>query len=47
MKWWKGWGAFLDYTNPKAVKWWHNQLDNVLSLGLDAWKLDGTGAEGS
>jgi hypothetical protein len=35
-------GGLLDYTNPAAVTWWHNQLDNVLSLGADGWKCDGT-----
>lgn len=24
IKWWHGKGAFLDYTNPDALKWWHD-----------------------
>ncbi len=41
---WHGEGGLLDYTNPEAVQWWHSQMDNVLSLGIDGWKVDGTGA---
>ncbi|MGI6773614.1 MAG: hypothetical protein GX264_09385 [Clostridiales bacterium] len=42
VKWWGGKGAFLDYSNPEAVEWWHNQMDNVLDMGIDGWKVDGT-----
>lgn len=42
LKWWHGKGGLLDYSNPEAVLWWHAQLDNVLSLGVDGWKCDGT-----
>jgi len=41
-KWWKGKGAFIDYTNPEAVKWWHSLMDRALDLGADGWKCDGT-----
>jgi len=41
VKWWGGTGAFVDYTNPEAVKWWHKQLDVVLDMGIDGWKVDG------
>ncbi len=40
-KWWGGKGAFVDYTNPEAVAWWHKQMDVVLDMGIDGWKLDG------
>ncbi|MCL2531337.1 MAG: hypothetical protein FWE40_04165 [Oscillospiraceae bacterium] len=35
-------GSLLDYTNPAAVDWWEDQLDNVLNMGLSGWKVDGT-----
>ncbi|MCD6202569.1 MAG: hypothetical protein J7K46_12250 [Bacteroidales bacterium] len=40
--WWKGKGGFIDYTNPEAMKWWHSLQKQVLRLGVDGWKLDGT-----
>lgn len=39
LKWWHGSGLLLDYTNPDARSWWEGQLDNVLSLGIDGWKV--------
>lgn len=39
-KWWKGKGAFLDFTNPEAVNWWHSLQDRVLNMGIDGWKVD-------
>ena len=41
IKWWSGKGAFLDFTNPEAVQWWHKQMDKALDLGIDGWKVDG------
>lgn len=38
--WWKGFGAALDFFNPKAVAWWHAQQDLVLDMGIAGWKLD-------
>lgn len=40
--WWHGDGGLLDYTNPKAVAWWHSKMDQVLDLGVDGFKCDGT-----
>src|SRR5690606_38983748 len=42
MDWWKGKGGFIDYSNPKAMDWWHGLQQNVFDLGIDGWKLDGT-----
>ncbi len=42
LKWWHGEGGLLDYTNPDAVKWWHSKMDQVLDVGVDGFKCDGT-----
>ncbi|WP_340112875.1 TIM-barrel domain-containing protein [Maribellus mangrovi] len=39
-QWHKGKGAHIDFTNPKARDWWHQQVDKVLKLGIDGWKVD-------
>lgn len=41
IKWWKGKGGFIDYSNPDAMKWWHGLQQQVLDWGVDGWKLDG------
>lgn len=42
VKWWKGKGGFIDYTNPDAMKWWRGMQQTVFDYGIDGWKLDGT-----
>lgn len=42
IKWWKGDGALIDYSNPEAVEWWHSQMDKVLDVGIDGFKTDQT-----
>jgi alpha-glucosidase (family GH31 glycosyl hydrolase) len=39
--WWHGDGAFVDFFNPKAKKWFTNMMDRVLDMGFDGWKCDG------
>lgn len=38
--WWKGTGAGIDFFNPDAVDWWHNQYKHLLDLGVAGFKLD-------
>lgn len=42
VRWWKGKGGFIDYTNPQAMQWWRSLQNQVLDLGVDGWKLDGS-----
>jgi len=42
VKWWHGYGAFIDYDNPEGMKWWHAAMNKVIHMGLDGWKTDGT-----
>ncbi|MCY1723206.1 hypothetical protein OU798_22850 [Prolixibacteraceae bacterium Z1-6] len=42
IKWWKGKGGFIDYSNPETIKWWRGLQQNLFDYGIDGWKLDGT-----
>jgi alpha-D-xyloside xylohydrolase len=33
-------GHYIDFTNPAAKEWWQTQINKVLALGIDGFKLD-------
>jgi alpha-glucosidase (family GH31 glycosyl hydrolase) len=39
-EWWKGKGIHIDFTNPDAVKWFDKQLDKILDMHIDGFKID-------
>lgn len=40
-RWWSGFSAMLDFTNPDAVKWFRGQLDSLVECyGVDGYKFD-------
>lgn len=39
-KWWNGYSAVLDLSNPKAEEWLHRQLENLCAIGVDGFKFD-------
>lgn len=39
-KWWNGYSAVLDFSNPKAVQWLKCQLDALTEMGVDGFKFD-------
>lgn len=39
-KWWNGYSAVLDMSNPDTVKWLKAQLDRLQELGVDGFKFD-------
>lgn len=41
INWWNGYSMVLDFTNPEAVEWFSEQLNNMVSeYGLDGFKFD-------
>ncbi|NJN26874.1 MAG: sulfatase-like hydrolase/transferase [Cyclobacteriaceae bacterium] len=41
IQWWNGYSALLDFTNPKAVTWFNNELDRLVKeFGVDGFKFD-------
>ena len=41
IKWWNGYSALLDFSNPKAVLWFNEQMDRLVKdYGVDGFKLD-------
>ncbi len=37
---WQAGNAFVDFTNPNAVKWYQSYLKDLLNMGVDAFKTD-------
>ena len=41
VKWWNGYSALLDFTNPVAVSWFENQLSRLVKdYNIDGFKFD-------
>jgi alpha-glucosidase (family GH31 glycosyl hydrolase) len=40
LRWWNGFSAVLDMSNPKAADWLKSQLDELTRMGVDGFKLD-------
>jgi len=41
ISWWNGYSASMDFTNPAAVKWYHEQLQFMAgTYGVDGFKFD-------
>lgn len=41
-RWWRGKASYIDFTNPKATKWFRKRLDNLRSTyDIDSFKFDG------
>lgn len=39
-RWWNGYSAVLDLSNPKAAEWLKEQLDALCEIGVDGFKFD-------
>ncbi|MEI6078544.1 MAG: glycoside hydrolase family 31 protein, partial [Verrucomicrobiota bacterium] len=41
IKWWDGYSAVLDFSNPQAVRWFNDKMDRLVKdYGVDGFKLD-------
>ena len=41
IKWWNGYSALLDFSNPSAVRWFNSELDRLVNeYGVDGFKFD-------
>ncbi|MDD3336607.1 MAG: glycoside hydrolase family 31 protein [Eubacteriales bacterium] len=40
-RWWSGFSAVLDFSNPEAVQWYHGELKKLMErYGVDGYKFD-------
>jgi len=39
-EWWNGYSAVLDFSNPAAVQWFDQQMQELQELGVDGFKFD-------
>jgi alpha-glucosidase (family GH31 glycosyl hydrolase) len=39
-RWWMGTGSMIDFTSPAAERWWREQAEAVLRLGVEGIKAD-------
>lgn len=37
---WQAGNAFVDFTNPEAVKWYQDKLKHLIQMGVDCFKTD-------
>ena len=40
LKWWNGYSAALDLSNPEAVQWRDQQFQDLCEMGIDGFKFD-------
>lgn len=40
-RWWNGFSAVLDISNPQAINWLKKQLNQLINMGIDGFKFDG------
>jgi len=38
--WWKGKGVHIDFTKKEACDWFGMQMDKLMKMGIDGWKVD-------
>uniref|UniRef100_A0A914RU12 Glycoside hydrolase family 31 TIM barrel domain-containing protein n=1 Tax=Parascaris equorum TaxID=6256 RepID=A0A914RU12_PAREQ len=39
VNWWNGYGYVIDFTNPEATKWFHEQLNKLKEVFLTALRI--------